>query len=156
MDRGGRLGWFTPQRFTFDLQKCSFELSRSWCAGSISKANQSEAVFAGSCAIFGERAQGQLMMNPTEPVDFVDVASEEIERLSLVQKDKITAGEVARGPKMSVSHTKGTLQFKLLFGGGSHWTMIYDLDERPIGCEFHKVRFRRCGDQIFVFGGDQP
>jgi hypothetical protein len=42
------------------------------------------------------------------------------------------------------------LRLKLLFGGGSHRTMIYDLDERPIGCEFHKVRFRRLGETIRV------
>ena len=42
------------------------------------------------------------------------------------------------------------LRLKLLFGGGSHRTMIYDLDERPIGCEFHKVRFRRLGETIPV------
>jgi hypothetical protein len=28
--------------------------------------------------------------------------------------------------------------------------MVYDRDEWPIGCEFHKVRFRRLGDRIFV------
>ena len=91
------------------------------------------------------------MMKTTEPDELVDVAFEEVQRLSLPQKDKITAGEVSRGPKVSVTHAKGTLRFKLLFGGRSHWTMIYDLDERPIGCEFHKVRFRRLGETIWVY-----
>lgn len=50
----------------------------------------------------------------------------------------------------------GLIRLKLLFGSGSHWTMIYDLDERPIGCEFHKVRFRHLGDRIFVYGGQDP
>ena len=74
---------------------------------------------------------------------------EEIERLSLVQKDRVTAGD--NSGKVSLSHKKELIKLKLLFGGGSHWTMIYDLDERPIGCEFHKVRFRRLGDRIVVF-----
>jgi hypothetical protein len=96
------------------------------------------------------------MMKTTEPDELVDVAFEEVERLSLPQKDKITAGEVSRGPKVSVTHAKGLLRLKLLFGGGSHWTMVYDLDERPIDCEFNKVHFRRLGDRIFVYGGDRP
>ena len=90
-------------------------------------------------------------MKSAGPDELVDVPVEEIERLSLVQKDQITAGQVNRSPKVSVTHAKGTLRFKLLFGGGSHWTMIYDLDERPIGCEFHKVRFRQLGETIWVY-----
>ena len=87
----------------------------------------------------------------------VDVPIEEVERLSLVQKDRITAGgEAHKSPKVSVTQTKGLIRLKLLFGSGSHWTMIYDLDERPIGCEFDKVRFRRLGDRIFVYGGQDP
>ncbi len=80
--------------------------------------------------------------------ELVDVPVEEIERLSLVQKDRITAGD--NSAKLSLAIKKETIRLKLLFGAGSHWTMIYDLDERPIGCEFHKVRFRRLGDQIVV------
>jgi hypothetical protein len=76
---------------------------------------------------------------------------EEIDRLPLGQKDQITAEQVTRSPKVSLTQAKGTLRLKLLFGGGSHWTMIYDLDERPIGCEFHKVRFRRLGETIWVY-----
>ncbi len=95
-------------------------------------------------------------MKSTGGDELVDVPLEEINRLSLPQKDRIIAGEMDRSPKVSVTHAKGLLRLKLLFGGGSHWTMIYDLDERPIGCEFHKVHFRRLGDQILVYAGDQP
>ncbi len=87
-------------------------------------------------------------MKTAGPDEFVDVPLEEIERLSLVQKDWITPGD--NSGKVSLSHKKETIRLKLLFGSGSHWTMIYDLDERPIGCEFHKVRFRRLGDSIVV------
>ena len=91
-------------------------------------------------------------MKTTGPDEFVDVPLEEIERLSLVQKDRITANN--DGAKLSLIHKKETIRLKLLFCGGSHWTMIYDLDERPIGCEFHKVRFRRLGDRIVVSPGE--
>jgi hypothetical protein len=93
-------------------------------------------------------------MKPTEPDELVDVPVEEIERLSLVQKDQITARD--ESAKVSLIHKKETIRLKLLFGAGSHWTMIYDLDERPIGCEFHKVRFRCQGDRIFVYGEEKP
>ena len=92
-------------------------------------------------------------MTTTEPDELVDVPLEEIERLSLVQKDQITAGD--NSPKLSLTHKKETIRLKLLFGGGSHWTMIYDLDERPIGCEFHKVRFRRRSSHILVYGDEK-
>ena len=87
-------------------------------------------------------------MKTTGPDEFVDVPLEEVERLSLVQKDRIAAGD--NSAKLSLLHKKERITLKLLFGSGSHWTMIYDLDERPIGCEFHKVRFRRLGDRIIV------
>jgi hypothetical protein len=90
-------------------------------------------------------------MTDTGPDELVDVPIEEIDRLPLGQKDQITAEQVTRSPKVSLTQAKGTLRLKLLFGGGSHWTMIYDLDERPIGCEFHKVRFRRLGETIWVY-----
>ncbi len=86
--------------------------------------------------------------------ELVDVPLEEIERLSLAQKDRITAGD--NSGKVSLSHKKEPIKLKLLFGGGSHWTMIYDLDERPIGCEFHKVRFRRRSAHILVYGDEKP
>ncbi len=91
-------------------------------------------------------------MKTTGPDELVDVPLEEIERLSLVQKDRITAGD--NSGKVSLSHKKELIKLKLLFGGGSHWTMIYDLDERPIGCEFHKVRCRRLGDRVVVASED--
>ena len=87
-------------------------------------------------------------MTTPGPDELVDVPVEEINRLSLVQKDQITAGD--NSGKVSLSHKKERITLKILFGAGSHWTMIYDLDERPIGCEFHKVRFRRLGDRIIV------
>jgi hypothetical protein len=90
-------------------------------------------------------------MTDTGPDELVDVQIEEIDRLPLGQKDQITADQVTRSPKVSLTQAKGTLRLKLLFGGGSHRTMIYDLDERPIGCEFHKVRFRRLGETIWVY-----
>ena len=93
-------------------------------------------------------------MTTTEPDELVDVPIEEIERLSLVQKDQITAGD--HSPKLSLTHKKETIRLKLLFGAGAHWTMIYDLDERPIGCEFHKVRFRRLSSRILVYGDEKP
>ena len=93
-------------------------------------------------------------MKTTGPDDFVDVPLYEIERLSLVQKNRITTAD--NSGKVSLSHKKETIRLKLLFGGGSHWTMIYDLDERPIGCEFHKVRFRRLGDRIVVSPEEAP
>jgi hypothetical protein len=93
-------------------------------------------------------------MTTTEPDELVDVPLEEIERLSLVQKDQITAGD--NSPKLSLTHKKETIRLKLLFGAGSHWTMIYDLDERPIGCEFHKVCFRRRSSRILVYGDEKP
>jgi hypothetical protein len=92
-------------------------------------------------------------MTTIKPNELVDVSLEEIERLSLVQKDQITAGD---SPKVTITHRKETLRLKLLFGSGSHWTMIYDLDEHPIGCEFHKVHFRRLGEKIFVYREDKP
>ena len=93
-------------------------------------------------------------MKTTAPDEFVDVPLEEIERLPLGQKDRITAHD--NSAKASLSHKKETIRLKLLFGAGSHWTMIYDLDERPIGCEYNKVRFRRAGDRILVYGDEKP
>ncbi len=71
-----------------------------------------------------------------------------------MQKNQITGGD--NSTKVAITHEKGTIRLKLLFGAGSHWTMIYDLDEPPIGCEFHKVRFRLLGDRILVYGKDKP
>ncbi len=91
----------------------------------------------------------------TLPMDEpTDVPSEEIDRLSLVQKNQIGAGDDSA--KVSLLHKKETIRLKLLFGAGSHWTMIYDLDERPIGCEYNKVRFRRAGERILVYGDEKP
>ncbi len=83
-----------------------------------------------------------------------DVPADEIDRLTLVQKNQISAGDSSA--KVSLLHKKETLRLKLLFGAGSHWTMIYDLDERPIGCEYNKVRFRRAGERILVYGHEKP
>ena len=83
-----------------------------------------------------------------------DVPAEEIDRLTLVQKNQIGTGDDSA--KVSLLHKKETIRLKLLFGAGSHWTMIYDLDERPIGCEYNKVRFRRAGDRILVYGDEKP
>ena len=93
-------------------------------------------------------------MKTAGPDELVDVPLEEIERLTLVQKNQITAGNDSA--KVSLLHKKETIRLKLLFGAGSHWTMIYDLDERPIGCEYNKVRFRRAGERILVYGDDEP
>jgi hypothetical protein len=43
---------------------------------------------------------------------------EEIERLSLVQKDRITAGD--NSGKVTLINKKETIKLKLLFGSGSH------------------------------------
>ena len=93
-------------------------------------------------------------MKTTGPDELVDVPLEEIDGLTLVQKNQIGAGD--ESAKVSLLHKKETIRLKLLFGAGSHWTMIYDLDERPIGCEYNKVRFRRAGERILVYGGEKP
>ena len=95
---------------------------------------------------------GSVARQMTEPDGEIrDVSSGEIDRLSLVQKDQITAGEMKVSPTVSVTQTKGLIRLKLDFGGGSHWTMIYDPDERPIGCEYRKVCLRRRGEKIRVY-----
>ena len=68
-------------------------------------------------------------MKATGPDELVDVPPEEIERLTLVQKNQIGTGDDSA--KVSLIHKKETIRLKLLFGAGSHWTMIYDLDSDP-------------------------
>ena len=47
----------------------------------------------------------------------------------------------------------GTIRHVIDFGSGAHWTMIYSPDKKPVGCEFHGVRFERQDDTIWVMPG---
>jgi hypothetical protein len=66
----------------------------------------------GSCLLHHLRVAIEgLSMKTTGPDEFVDVSLEEIKRLSLVQKDRITAAD--NGVKVSLSHKKEMIKLKL-------------------------------------------
>jgi hypothetical protein len=78
-----------------------------------------------------------------------ELASSEIDLLSPRAWDEFVVHE-----KCEVTSTAlpdGLRQHRSDFGGGSHWTLIYDANRRPIGCEYENVRFVRVESRIWVY-----
>ncbi len=69
-------------------------------------------------------------MKTTGPDDFVDVPLDEIERFSLVQKNRITAAD--NSGKVSLSHKKEMIKLKLLFGSDPRWDNLVLTSELPL------------------------
>ena len=86
---------------------------------------------------------------PYQQSELRDFPVKDVEQLPIQEKDKIFSVGLVGVPK--ASFTDGSRTLRLDFGGGSHWTMIYDASGQPVGCEFDNVRFSRFEDKIWVY-----
>jgi hypothetical protein len=82
---------------------------------------------------------------PSEiPVELIArLTPAELDRIRVKDLGDVTNNRFLRGGD-------GTLRHAVTFGSGAHWTMIYSPDKKPVGCEFHGVRFERQDDTIWV------
>jgi hypothetical protein len=84
---------------------------------------------------------------------------EEVSEIPIERVARLTPGELD-GIRVKVLGTvtgnrfprdrDGSVRHVVTFGNGAHWTMIYSADKKPIGCEFHGVRFEKQDDTIWV------
>jgi hypothetical protein len=80
----------------------------------------------------------------------IGVTEQEVSTLSPAELERITVRSAEPVVTNRFQQQDGTVKHVSDFGGGSHWTMVHDINGRPLRCLYDKVRFEKLGSTIFV------
>ena len=80
----------------------------------------------------------------------IEVTEQEVSTLSPADLDHITVRSAKPVVTNRIQQQDGTVKQVSDFGDASHWTMVHDINGRPVRCLYDKVRFEKLGSTIFV------
>jgi hypothetical protein len=80
----------------------------------------------------------------------IEVTEQEVSTLSPTDLERITVRSAEPVVVNRIQQQDGTVKHVTDFGGGSHWTVVHDINGRPLRCVYDKVRFEKLGSTIFV------